>query len=450
MLKRLLVDRSGNLALMGALVLVPLLGGAGMVLDVAHALKVRTELQTAADAAVVGALADKSQGVAEAMAMTGDGVVSLSESEARGLFSAQLAGMDLATGLKAEEDSIEVRTRTFAVKVTKAGRDITAAASFSDEVPTTFLRILGRDAIFVSGTASATYQSNAYMDFYLLLDNTPSMGVGATPADVDKLIAATKNAADSGSRNCAFACHIVSEAGKVDTTSNYFTARGVGATIRIDVVAQAVKALMSKADTTETFANQYRMAAYTFGQKAEQAKLFQVQSLTDDLTELKRGVDGISLMSIPYQGYNNDQITSFDTALTNINAQIPTPGDGSSPAKAERVVYFVADGVGDSYKPSTCTKKSTNGRCQEPIDIRYCQAIKDRGIKVAVLYTTYLPLPSNSWYNTWIKPFQSEIGTKMSQCASPGLYFEVSPTQGIEAAMQALFIKIIRSPRLTG
>jgi hypothetical protein len=37
----------------------------------------------------------------------------------------------------------------------------------------------------------------------------------------------------------------------------------------------------------------------------------------------------------------------------------------------------------------------------------------------------------------------------MQDCASPGFYFEVSPTQGIETAMKALFNKVIRTPRLT-
>ena len=62
----------------------------------------------------------------------------------------------------------------------------------------------------------------------------------------------------------------------------------------------------------------------------------------------------------------------------------------------------------------------------------------------------HLPLPDNSWYNTWIKPFQSQIGTRLQSCASPGYYFEVSPTQGISDAMNALFLKVLQTPRLTG
>lgn len=75
--------------------------------------------------------------------------------------------------------------------------------------------------------------------------------------------------------------------------------------------------------------------------------------------------------------------------------------------------------------------------------------MKSRGITIAALYTTYLPLPTNAWYNTWIAPWQGSIGTNMQNCASPGLYFEVSPTQGISDAMTALFQKAVGLARLT-
>lgn len=155
-------------------------------------------------------------------------------------------------------------------------------------------------------------------------------------------------------------------------------------------------------------------------------------------------------MSIPYQGYNNDQQTDFDRALVQIGDKVGSSGTGASSANPDKVIFFVSDGVGDSYKPSSCTKKLTGGRCQEPIDIKDCTKLKEKGFRIAVLYTTYLPLPTNDWYNSWIKPFQAEIGSRMQSCASPGLYFEVSPSQGISDAMTVLFKKAITSPRLTG
>lgn len=445
-LKRFLADRKGNFAIMGAIALVPILGSAGMAIDFARAMELKARLQDAADAAVVGAIAEKSAGVAQAINMPQDGPIPLSEEEAEALFKAQ---MNPNNTLNEEEVEEDLKVDTVKASIRKSGKDINAELVFSATLQTSFLRVIGKDSIKVSGKATATYQSQSFMDFYMLLDNTPSMGVAATPTDVDRMIKATAKVSDSGSRNCAFACHIVSEKGVINTNSNYFVARNNGITIRIDVVAKAVAALTLEAERTQSYSNQFRMAAYTFGQTAQDVKLLKVADLTADLTKVKAGTSDIKLMSIPYQGYNNDQQTSFDNALTKINDEISTPGNGTSSANPEKIVFFVSDGVGDSNKPKGCTKKLTGTRCQEPIDTKFCKTLKDRNIKIAVLYTTYLPLPNNSWYNSWIKPFQTEIGTRMEECASPGFYFEVSPTEGIEAAMKALFNKVVRTPRLT-
>jgi Putative Flp pilus-assembly TadE/G-like len=453
-LKRLFADRTGNFAIMGAIAIVPILGVAGMAVDFSRAMELKSRLQNAADAAVLGSIAEKSAGVAQAVGMTTDGPVPLSEAEAEAFFKAQTEAKKsalLEEGTEGEKTESEEEMKLDLVKalVTKNGKDINAKLTYQATLKTSFLRVLGKQSITVSGTATAVFQSQSFMDFYMLLDNTPSMGVAATPADVDKMIAATKNVSDSGSRNCAFACHIVAENGTVDPKSNYFVAKGAGIAIRIDVVAKAVKALTDEAEIQQSYSNQFRMAAYTFGEKAQDVKLLKVAELTADLSKVRTGTKDIKLMSIPYQGYNNDQQTSFDNALTKINAEISAPGNGTTSANPEKVVFFVSDGVGDSNKPKNCTKKLTGTRCQEPIDITYCQTLKNRGIKIAVLYTTYLPLPNNSWYNSWIKPFQSEIGTRMEACASPGFYFEVSPTEGIEKAMKTLFNKVVRTPRLT-
>jgi hypothetical protein len=175
-----------------------------------------------------------------------------------------------------------------------------------------------------------------------------------------------------------------------------------------------------------------------------------VQSLTSNLSTAKSAAANIDLMTIPYQGYNNDQCTNFDTALSGMNSAISTPGSGTTASTPQKYLFFVADGVNDASNPSSCSKPLTGGtRCQEPIDVSFCTTIKNRGIKIAVLYTTYLPLPTNPWYNSWIAPFQSEIGTKMKQCASPDLFFEVSPSQGISEAMTALFKKALAQAHLT-
>jgi hypothetical protein len=159
----------------------------------------------------------------------------------------------------------------------------------------------------------------------------------------------------------------------------------------------------------------------------------------------------IDLMTIPSQNYNGDQQTDLLTNLTSHKTTKGSSGSGLSASDRQKVLFLVSDGVEDASRSSGCLKKlSGSTRCQAPIDFSVCTKIKDAGVRIAVLYTTYQPLPKNDWYNTWIKPFQTEISTNMKSCASNDLFFEVSPSQGITEAMNALFLKVVNLPRLTG
>ncbi|MEQ8481673.1 MAG: pilus assembly protein TadG-related protein [Hoeflea sp.] len=429
-MRRFLKDTSGNFAIFTALMLVPVFGAAGLALDYSNALSIKTEIQGAADSAALAAIAESSAGVDQAYSLEGDGEIPLGESEALKFFRAQI---ETETGYELDE---------ITAKVVKLNGRLFSVVDYKATVPTTLSKVLGKQSITVAGQARVEYQTEVYRDFFLLLDNTPSMGVGATPTDVSIMVANTPD-------QCAFACHIVQD-GHEDKNSYYNLAKSLGVTTRINVLATATAALMDTAEGSRKSSNQYRMGVYTFGERAEDTKLLEVVKPTTNLKKAKKKAAKIDLMSIPYQGYDNDQQTDFDRALTQIGEKMGEAGSGMTANDPEKILFFVSDGVGDSYKPTNCTKKTTGGRCQEPIDIRHCQALKDKGYKIAILYTTYLPLPTNNWYNSWIKPFQNEIPQKMKACASPELFFEVSPTEGISEAMNRLFLKIVNTPRLTG
>jgi hypothetical protein len=296
-----------------------------------------------------------------------------------------------------------------------------------------------------------------YIDFYLLLDNSPSMGVGATPTDVSKMV-------NNTSDQCAFACHDLS-----DPNNYYKLAKTLGVTTRIDVLRSATQQLMDTASTTAVYPNQFRMAIYDFGASASSATLRSLFSLSSSLASAKTAAGNIDLMTVNYQNENDDRDTSFSTLLPAINNVIGAPGAGTSSSPL-KYLFFVSDGVADEINAG-CSKTMTNGywgnktpRCQSPINTALCQTLKDRGIKVAVLYTTYLALPlqqaggAPSWYGSWIAPFNagpygpspnSEIAINMKACASPGFYFEVSPTEGIADAMNALFQKAVADARIS-
>jgi len=335
------------------------------------------------------------------------------------------------------------------ITVTDDSNGRTAVVTYAADIQTSFMGLVGLSTLSVSGTATAVSGLNIYMDFYLVLDNTPSMGVGATTADINRMVANTSD-------QCAFACH-----DKSASTSDYYSlAKSLGVQMRIDVVRQATQQLMDTATTTQAISGQFRMAIYTFGSSADNLGLTTIQALTSNLATAKSAAAAIDLMAVPYQNYADDTDTDFYTVLNGVNSAIPTPGDGTSASSPQKIVFFVSDGVGDRALGSPgCSQATTVGsdpkngrnynRCQEPLDPALCTTLKNRGIKIAVLYTTYLPLPTNGWYNSWIAPFTGTIAGKMQSCASPGLYFEVSPTQGISDAMTALFQKAVQQARLT-
>lgn len=414
---RLARAREGNTAMMFGLLLIPLVIAAGGATDYIYLQEVRSKLNEAADAAALGA-ANK-----DAMALS----TSQAETLSGKLFDAQIP-----TGIAAY-----VKTKT--PSVTDSGADRTSSFTYTAEVPTEFLKLIGLSTVSLTGKSSAAATLPTYIDFYLLLDNTPSMGVAATPAGIQTMVSNTSD-------QCAFACHDMS------TTPNdyYGLAKKLGVAMRIDVVRTATQQLMDTAKTTQAVANQFRMAIYTFGASDAAKNLTTITSLTSNLSAAKSAANAVDLMTASYQGYDNDRDTDFDGILTSMNALIPNPGPGNSASSVpQKFLFFVSDGVADARYTSKCTEKVLGGpRCQEPLTVAQCTAIKNRGIKIAVLYTTYLPLPTNSWYVDTIAPWASKIATNMEACASPGYYFEVSPTDGISEAMNALFRKAVQGARL--
>lgn len=424
-LKNFLESTSGHFGILSAVLAVPLIAAVGVAVDYSYSLERREVFQNAADAAALSVLSQSSPTMKAALAMNSDGEVAMGSAEALNVFKAQLSNTDQSL------------LKDVQISVQRQGPDIKSEVNFALTVPTTFMGIMNVHSVQVGGTATAVSPNNHFVDFHILIDNTPSMGVAATQADIDIM---ERNTGDS----CAFACHTT------NTTNNYYNlAKSLGVKMRIDIVRQATQKLTETAKATRVTSDQFRMAVYTFGTKAESMGLTTVSGLSEDMDNVKSLANGVDLMTIPYQGYNNDQTTSFDLALKGIKGVVGNGGKGNTKSDREKVLFIVADGVGDSEKPSSCTKKTTGNRCQEPIDTKFCTPIKAQGVKIAVLYTTYLPLPKNDWYNTWIKPFQSEIATKMQSCASEGLFFEVGIDSDLSAAMNALFYKVAGKPRVS-
>ncbi|WP_315702510.1 MULTISPECIES: TadE/TadG family type IV pilus assembly protein [unclassified Bradyrhizobium] len=435
-------DTKANIAVTFAIVCVPVISAVGCAVDYSRHNQVRAKLQAAVDAASVGAVSRTSPAFAAAGSMTSDGTIDVGNTDAKNIFNGNIAG---STGYT---------LTSLTPLVEKKGSVVTATVSYTATMPTMFMNVVGIKSMTMNGSSTATATMPKYIDFYLLLDNSPSMGVAATPADVTKMVSNTPD-------KCAFACH------DYNTSKNYYNlAKSLGVTTRIDVLRSATQQLMDTAAQTQTYQNQFRMAIYDFGAASKTIGLRALFSLSSSLSSAKTAAGNIDLMGVygNNDAYTADKDTQFSTIFPAINNQIPNPGDGSagSPLK---YLFFVSDGVADESNTG-CLKPMKNTtfgnispRCQSPINPALCKTLKDRGIKIAVLYTTYLQLPTNSWYMAWIDPFNkgpfgpspnSEIAQNMQACASDGFYFEVSPTQGIADAMNALFKKAVADARISG
>jgi Flp pilus assembly protein TadG len=452
-------NTQANVAIIFGIMAIPILGLIGCVVDYTTATVIKTKMQAAADAATLAAVSINSPLVATARNMNGDGNVANDASFLGDFFNSNAPTSPSAT--------IQIAS------VTKKKSTLTATFAFTAQVPTVFLPLIGFKNITISGTSTANYTFALYIDFYLLLDNTPSMGLPATQSDIDTLVSGTEKYSSTGGRGCAFACHDIGSAQSDPSNpafdNFYQTAKDLGVTKRIDVLASATSQLMATAENVQTMPNQYRAGVYTFGtwgstkapsDVAEQASNnyapYEVAPLSSSLKNAGDQAAQIDLMTVNVNNENYDRATNYDLMLPAINNLIKKPGTGGSESDRLAILFFVTDGLADEVDPGNCSGNliKSQSRCIEPINSTLCKAIKDRGIQIAILYTTYLTLPStgsgsDSWTNSNVTPYIASIAPAMQACASPGYYFEVSPSGGIAQAMNALFQKVISTAHIS-
>jgi Flp pilus assembly protein TadG len=404
-LHRLVREEDGNLTPMFALSLLPVLGLIGITVDYT---------QTSARKMALDAIADSASLAAVTPAM---------------LASTDQASINVATTVfNAQSPRVKgVGPISLTVTAADSGLTRTVTVTYQTTSNALFGGYTGRSSLPVSGSSEASATVPPNIDFYLLLDNSPSMAIAATTAGINTMVSHTPD-------QCAFGCH------ESDTSPNdyYGLARSLGVTLRMDLLAQAVQNLMGTAQSTATSNNAtYRAAIYTFN-----IGFNTVTPLTSSLSVAQSQAANIQLYEVPYQNWSNDAITNYTNAMTQISTIMPNPGGGTRTAgdTPQEVLFIVTDGVEDQM---------VNGsRVQSLMSPTYCTTIKNRGIRIAVLYTTYLPLPTNAWYNTYIKPFQPNIGSNLQSCASPGLYFQVSTDQDISGALAQLFNVAVQTAHL--
>src|SRR4051794_6199923 len=147
-------DRSANVAIIFALMMVPTIYLLGMAMDYTQALRKQGQLDAAADAAAIAAVRPAMLTVTDA---------SVVKATAAAVFAAK-ANMP---GLTA------VPTPT--ITVTDSGLQRNITVSYTAQSINNFPSVLRSPAWQVKGSATAQASSAPNMNFYLLLDDSPSM-----------------------------------------------------------------------------------------------------------------------------------------------------------------------------------------------------------------------------------------------------------------------------------
>jgi Flp pilus assembly protein TadG len=196
-------NSNGNVAVIFAIACVPMLVAVGCAIDYSLAVRMKSKMQSAADAASVGAISQSSPGYATAETMSGNGSVSTAVTDANNIFMSNLCGPTTSGCTNISGYSNLVVTPA----ITKTGSTLLSVVNFTAQVPVTFLKVIGWQTVTITGGSTSSAAMSTYLDFYLTLDVSGSMGLPSTAAEETRLSAINPDNYVQYPTGCTLACH---------------------------------------------------------------------------------------------------------------------------------------------------------------------------------------------------------------------------------------------------
>ena len=532
-MRRFPKDKRGNVAVIFAIACVPLISAVGCAIDYTEATRIKSKLQSAADAAAVASISQQSSGWLAASRMTGNGEVTAAETDARNIFNGNITA---ATSL--------FNNQTVTATVTKTGANLTSLVTFTADVPVTFMKVVGFQKLTVTGSSAASASLPLYLDFYLLLDVSGSMGLPSTPAEAVRMQNINPDNYSNYPTGCTLACHfqvqnvcgnstqryptnnycmgyaysrlsqsalsnLINQASTVSvpkqvpglpnamlpnlnanltpgaanslvtgnsrslpyslTAASSCPTDGTDACIqlRLDAVGYAVNQLLQMANTVAVVPQQFRVGLYPF-----------IQTMDANYAPLTSSINGSpnTAGTINYAAAN--LATELDTnanaalgsggtniaqSLGNMNTTIVSVGSGSSASSTLPYVFLVTDGAVDPQTKQLNVSGGWAGSNHATVIASGasspCKQLRDRGIKVSVLYIPYVPInPVNASFandeDDYANNNIANIPASLQSCASPpdssGSYFyTASSPQQIQDSLKAMFNHALVTAHIT-
>lgn len=427
---------SGAVAIMTAVAAPVLLMVVGFACDYGYASYINQRLARAVDSAILGSVSQTAATVAGGYTMT-----SALQTTGVNIFNANLADLSL-TGVNL---SVSV--------VSDGSGGVVATGSYSYRAPTFFAGILGFSSIPLSGTAKTTARPLTYINYYILVDNSQSMGIGSTQADMNALyqrVLANKNASSSDG-GCVFGCHVK---GRI-SSSTYQTytnedlahnsAFGNPITLRIDSAVSAITSIISSAAQIAGTNKNIKFGLYTL--EVDPTTGQRVQAIKDppstDYASLQTAASTIDLgNTIANKNTGDTNFHGEFADFLNLISPAMTQGSGASATSPLNYIFLITDGLNDVN--GSCNDFKVCASALNPDD---CQSLKANAT-VGVIYTTYLPIYQGNTGSTLETRYativgndtQAQIGPALRSCAtSSDWFFEAQDGPSLVSSVQTLF-----------
>jgi hypothetical protein len=241
--------------------------------------------------------------------------------------------------------------------------------------------------------------------------------------------------------------------------------------LRLDAVGYAVNQLFTVANQKEQqtgISNQFRIGLYPFIQS-----LYSYFPLTSSINGSPTNSSTINyaatnlatLLDTNMNANLGSGGTHIDTALTSMNQLITSVGSGTASNNTMPYVFLITDGAQDPQTKGVPNGSWAGSNHATTIDNQgtttatECTTLKNRGIKVSVLYIPYVPInPVNASFANDEDDYANNniqyIKKSLSDCASPpdgaGSYFYTANTpQDIQSALAAMFNHAVMTAHIT-
>ncbi|RFB88955.1 hypothetical protein B5K11_24160 [Rhizobium leguminosarum bv. trifolii] len=432
-------DRTGNVAIVVALTLVPMLVAVGASFDYIRSYNVRQKMQSDLDAALIAAV-KQINNTADSDTL---------KAKVSDWFHAQV------------DNSYTLGE----IDIDTTNHNITATASGT--VPTTFMKIANIDTVPVSVGSAVKGPTTSYLNVYVVIDTSPSMLLAATTAGQATMYSGI---------GCQFACHTgdAHTVGKKKYANNYEYSTAKGIKLRADVAGDAVREVLDMIDESDANHERIRVGLYSLGDTLTEV-LAPTLSTATARTRLSTASYGLTSAT-------STAATYFDVSLATLKQKVGAGGDGTTSGTPLKLVLLLTDGVQSQREWVTDSVVWKSGQAISgaywnkvaPLNPDWCGYLKNQSNTMAVLYTEYLPITSDwgynatvgstmasaNWKNTWGGTMQSGVSTSITRrdyipyaladCASSkSLFLSASSSTEITAGLSTLFTQYLSSVRLT-